>query len=415
MELEALARSGGAPPLDVLPVTAPAPPRRLPELDLRVLPPLLPAPSRRGTRLGSVVSTAGAASLQDALCTPRTHRASFRDFVRALPGWAERATAAQAWARRHGDAYDGICTYWFDGVTSGLLRWRGSRERPRIVTRAHGVDLWVERRAQPHRRRDLAMVDAVFPVSGAGCRYLVEQGAPAERVRIARLGVPGAPDVARGTGDALGHQPAAGRGRCPERPYPARELRLVSAASLIPLKRVHRIAEVAAALARADPARTVRWAHVGAGPDRPRVEAALALAPGNLVATLHGELSNAALRDVLRSGAHHAFVHLSETEGLPVVLMEACEAGLPLVATDVGGVGEIVDDTVGRLVPAAAPPEVVAAAVEAVARSAAALGTAARNRWRADYDVDANAPEFWRELAASAATGPDSRSSTLSP
>ena len=37
--------------------------------------------------------------------------------------------------------------------------------------------------------------------------------------------------------------------------------------------------------------------------------------------------------------ASHAFLHVSSTEGVPQVLFEAQAAGLPIVATDVGGVG----------------------------------------------------------------------------
>ena len=40
----------------------------------------------------------------------------------------------------------------------------------------------------------------------------------------------------------------------------------------------------------------------------------------------------------------HAFVHVSFTEGVPKVLVEALAAGLPIVATNVGGVGSILDE-----------------------------------------------------------------------
>jgi len=38
----------------------------------------------------------------------------------------------------------------------------------------------------------------------------------------------------------------------------------------------------------------------------------------------------------------HALLHVSLTEGVPQVLLEAFAARLPVVATDVGGVGELV-------------------------------------------------------------------------
>ena len=48
----------------------------------------------------------------------------------------------------------------------------------------------------------------------------------------------------------------------------------------------------------------------------------------------------------------HAFVHVSRTEGVPQVLIEALASGTPVVATDVGGVRELLDDgRAGMLVP----------------------------------------------------------------
>ena len=49
--------------------------------------------------------------------------------------------------------------------------------------------------------------------------------------------------------------------------------------------------------------------------------------------------------------AFDMFVLASVKEGLPYVLLEAGAAGLPIVATDVGGVSEIVADNTGVLVP----------------------------------------------------------------
>jgi glycosyltransferase involved in cell wall biosynthesis/ubiquinone/menaquinone biosynthesis C-methylase UbiE len=47
----------------------------------------------------------------------------------------------------------------------------------------------------------------------------------------------------------------------------------------------------------------------------------------------------------------HLFVLASRWEGLPRTILEAFRAGLPVIASDVGGVGELVDADVGSLVP----------------------------------------------------------------
>jgi glycosyltransferase involved in cell wall biosynthesis len=63
----------------------------------------------------------------------------------------------------------------------------------------------------------------------------------------------------------------------------------------------------------------------------------------------------------------HGFLHVSFTEGLPQVLFEAQAAGLPIVATDVGGVADALDGgRLGLLV----PPADAGAAVDALERLA---------------------------------------------
>jgi glycosyltransferase involved in cell wall biosynthesis len=45
------------------------------------------------------------------------------------------------------------------------------------------------------------------------------------------------------------------------------------------------------------------------------------------------------------------FINVSTTEGIPVSIMEAMSFGIPVIATDVGGTSEIVNDGNGMLLP----------------------------------------------------------------
>ncbi len=58
------------------------------------------------------------------------------------------------------------------------------------------------------------------------------------------------------------------------------------------------------------------------------------------------------------------FVNVSESEGLPLALLEALASGIPVIATDVGGISEVIDTTSGILI----PKNSVEALVEAISR-----------------------------------------------
>jgi glycosyltransferase involved in cell wall biosynthesis len=133
----------------------------------------------------------------------------------------------------------------------------------------------------------------------------------------------------------------------------------------------------------------------GDGPDRASLEArATARVPGRV--TFVGDVPNA--RPVL--AAADVLVLPSRTEGLPGVLIEAGLSGLPVVATDVGLVREIVvDGETGRLVPAG-DATALAAALADVIHDADAVGTAARTRCLERYELGAVAAA-WDALIGS--------------
>jgi glycosyltransferase involved in cell wall biosynthesis len=127
---------------------------------------------------------------------------------------------------------------------------------------------------------------------------------------------------------------------------------------------------------------------VGDGPDRELVEHEIAGLGLSGAVRLVGERS-----DVTQLLADSdVFVLSSRSEGLPVAVLEAMAAELPIVASSVGGLGELViDGETGILVPAGDVKAFGAALGRLVAdpELRRALGAAGRARAEAVFDVGA--------------------------
>ncbi len=104
-------------------------------------------------------------------------------------------------------------------------------------------------------------------------------------------------------------------------------------------------------------------------------------------------------------GQLNVAVLCSLTEGSPNAIMEYMAAGLPTVATDVGGNAEVVEEGVTGLVVPSNDEERLAGAIDRLLRDgelAAQLGATARRRAFAEYGVETQARRyeaFYRELA----------------
>jgi glycosyltransferase involved in cell wall biosynthesis len=85
--------------------------------------------------------------------------------------------------------------------------------------------------------------------------------------------------------------------------------------------------------------------------------------------------------------AFDVFVLSSRTEGTPIVLFEAMAAGVPVIATRVGGVPDVVSGAEALLVPSENPAELAAALRSVLADPAgsAARAAAARVRLARDF------------------------------
>ena len=132
----------------------------------------------------------------------------------------------------------------------------------------------------------------------------------------------------------------------------------------------------------------LRLAIAGEGPERGRLEALAAeLGVADRVALL-GHRSD--VPDLL--AGFDVAVSSSWFEGSPLAALEYMDAGLPVVATRVGGMPDLIEDGVhGRLVAPGDPSALAAAIVDVVGdrERAAAMGARARERRRSELSLDA--------------------------
>jgi len=102
-------------------------------------------------------------------------------------------------------------------------------------------------------------------------------------------------------------------------------------------------------------------------------------------ATFHGEVANAASF----MNAFDALVISSRTEGTPISLLEAMSLGVPIVATDVGGIPDVVSDSEAIIVRPEDPRAIAAALSEARSNVMATRKRveAARSRVRTNHSI----------------------------
>ncbi len=338
----------------LLPALAAGTPRPLPAgiaVDLGM------ARHAKSTRLWFVLRALGCAILWRELGQLRRARKLHASTaVRALLH-VSKVLEQAAQLRRHASAHgriDVAYCYWNETQACAAVLAKKAGAVRKVVSRVHGYDLYEARREHgymPLKRQFINGFDAIYATSREARRYLRQTyRAPQETLRISPLGVPLAAALAR--------------------PSPAGCLHVVSVSYCLPVKRLDRIVEAMALLARRHPDIGMRWTHIGGGPLLEQIEALAQrelAGLDNLAWAFAGELSNHAVKAYYRDTAVDLLVNASESEGVPVSIMEAMSAGVPAVAPDVGGIASLVSDRCGALLGARPDAREIADAMARVA------------------------------------------------
>ena len=223
-----------------------------------------------------------------------------------------------------------LYTYWLTNASYGLSKLKQKMPQLHVVSRSHRWDCFYyvnPGNYLPFRPTMVECLDGIYPISDAGTHYLRNQlpGTEISKIKTSRLGV--SLDEAK-----------------PQSSKKANHLRILSIAFISQVKRIDRIID---ALSKVENC-TIDWTHIGSAPklNDPIFE----MARQKLAALPHvsyqfaGERSKEQVYEHLRSNSSDVLLCTSESEGIPVSMMESLGFGLPVISVNVGGIAELVID-----------------------------------------------------------------------
>lgn len=275
-----------------------------------------------------------------------------------------------------------IYTYWFTPVTGSAALYAKEKKHIRVISRAHGLDLYENRNRgyMPFRGATLAGLDGVALVSEQARHYL--------SARYPNYAHKFVTHVIGSADEQITAIPSANGG-----------LSLVSCSTLDANKRVHLIVEALAHLLLLQPQLSITWHHFGQGPLQDDIaRLAKQMLPNHVKVQFHGQVNHDQIMDFYRTSPADLFITTSASEGgRPLSIAEALSCSVPVLASAVGGIPELVDSTNGFLLDANPSPETIANAIVYLISNAeelAARRRQARLTWEQRCDARSVCPLF---------------------
>jgi colanic acid/amylovoran biosynthesis glycosyltransferase len=276
---------------------------------------------------------------------------------------------------KSGDKQTVLYFYWGKG-SAEMLPFINTATFKMIFVRMHRFDLfeYVNNNYMPYRKSLLNKITVAAPSSMAGKEHLLHKYPHVKsKIEVFRCGTVGNGKISEPSSDNI--------------------LRVVSCSGLSPVKRVHLMIE---ALQYVD--FPIKWIHLGDGHlSRELKELTLQLNVHDRFIFM-GMVPTKEVLDFYTNNSVDLFVNTSSSEGLPFSIMEAFAAGIPVMATNVGGTGEIVDGEVGKLLASDITPAGLAENLKAFYNLSREKKSTLRQNALHRYKRDWNAKKLAREL-----------------
>ncbi len=247
-----------------------------------------------------------------------------------------------------------------------------------FVFRCGGFDIWDERHEGnylPFRYLIYKYADKGYPNAQIAEKYMKAKTPFATKIETKYLGT-----TDKGVNPSPDNEPFT----------------LVSVSSLIPLKRVDLIIEILTKIST-----PIRWIHLGDGSEMEMLKSKSEENLQKHQVEFRGNVSNTELMQFFQDTPVNLFITTSSTESLPVSIQEAISFGIPVVATDVGGISEIVNTKTGFLIEKAFDIDEVAKLIERLINNKSELSQlrkSSRKFWEENFNAQVVYNNFAHDL-----------------
>lgn len=276
-----------------------------------------------------------------------------------------------------------LYSYWFASSAYAIAKLKKYKNIYKAISRAHGFDLYEYRQSTnylPLREFILSNIDNVYTCSKDGANYLKNLYPNfKEKISYSYLG----------TND------------CSINNNTTLPFTIISVSNIIKIKRVNLILDALNILINKN--YNIRWICIGDGDELNNIKNTAASLKVDKNINFKGYLTNDKVYNILKEESLHLFINVSETEGLPVSLMEALSFSIPIIATDIGGSREIANEEVGSLLPKDIDGSTLALEIEKFINLDKAnfnqLKINARTKWLELFNSDNNFTKFAEDLS----------------
>tara|TARA_B100001287_G_scaffold238699_1_gene212265 strand:+ start:1537 stop:2769 length:1233 start_codon:yes stop_codon:yes gene_type:complete len=223
-------------------------------------------------------------------------------------------------------------SYWCNDSALSLSLLKEKNKNLKTFSRIHRWDVYFEESKYnylPFRHFIYKKLDAIFSISLDGIKYAEINWKlnDVKKLKLSRLGVNNKSNIRFSNNDVF---------------------KLVSCSNLIPVKRLDLIMDSLELLYNV----SLEWIVIGDGYLREELEKQISKLPISVKVNFLGRVHNKQIYELYDELNPQLFINLSSSEGVPVSIMEAISFGIPVIATNVGGTSEIVNNKNGYLLEA---------------------------------------------------------------